>query len=268
MLARQQLPAMYEEWNERWGAPYGRDLGDTTIRQRLASPDAAKYGPFGFQISNQTRRFEYPWAFFNIAPEPGRRVLDVGGGLSGLQFVLAQSGCHVTNVDPEAKHDDRVWSRHQTFGVPLSTDLHQRMVDVFEAPVTLIPERVQDADLAAGSFDRVVCLSVIEHVSPDESLAMMKSIADLLAPGGTCLLTIDLFLDVKPFGVLARNTWGTNIDVHRLVSSVDLELTDGDPAELFGFEQFDFDRTVSLIPQLLVGTFSALTQALILTKRS
>jgi hypothetical protein len=171
-------------------------------------------------------------------------------------------------VDPEAKHDDRVWSRHQTFGVPLTTNLHQRIVDTFAAPVTLIPERVQDAELAAGSFDRVICLSVIEHVSPDESLAMMKAIADLLAPGGTCLLTIDLFLDVKPFGVLDRNTWGTNIDVHRLVSGVDLDLTEGNPAELYGYPEFDFDRTVAMIPDLLVGTFSALTQALILTKRS
>jgi len=266
MLARRRLLAEYEEWNRRWGAPHGRDLGDTTIRQRLASPDAARFGPFAFQISNHTRRFEYPWAFFTARPRPGLRVLDVGGGLSGLQFVLAAEGCEVTNVDPEAAVTERTWSQNPTFGLPLTAERHRRVNEIFGTGARLVPARVQDADLRRGSFDVAVCLSVIEHVDQDEAAVMLKATSELLRPGGLCLLTIDLFLDVKPFGVLSRNVWGTNVDVHELVSGVDLVLAHGDPRELLGFPEFDLDRVVGLLPELLIGQFSALSQSLVLAK--
>ncbi len=268
MLARKDLPPEYVEWNERWGAPYGRNLGDTTIPQRLARADAERYGPFGFQISNHTRRFEYPWAYFSTGPAPGLRVLDVGGGLSGLQIVLALAGCDVVNVDPEAAQEERSWSQHHTFGTPLTRARHDRLNEIFGTRVRLVPEKVQDGGLPSASFDRILCLSVIEHVDPAEASAMLKAIEDLLVPGGTAILTVDLFLDVVPFGVLTRNTWGTNIDVRELVESVDLELVAGIPAQLHGFAEFDREHVVALLPELLIGHFSALTQALVLRKRA
>jgi len=266
MLARKSALDGYRHWNERWGAPYGRELGDSTILQRLNQRNATRFGPFAFQIANHTRAYEYAWAYEALRTDVGMRVLDVGGGLSGLQFVLCLEGCEVTNVDPEARQTERTWSRKSSFGVPLTPEHHQRLNDIFDTDVRLVAKRVQDLDEPDGSYDRVVCLSVLEHVPADEARSMLQAMSRLLAPGGRCVLTIDLFLDVVPFGVLDRNTWGTNLDLHRLLDGLDLRLEVGEPSELHGFPQFTVARVAELVPDLVMGHFSALTQSLVLVK--
>ena len=52
------------------------------VRARCAFP--APPGPFAFQENNDTRRFEYPWAYFATSLRPGF-ALEIGGGLSGFQ---------------------------------------------------------------------------------------------------------------------------------------------------------------------------------------
>jgi 2-polyprenyl-3-methyl-5-hydroxy-6-metoxy-1,4-benzoquinol methylase len=268
MIGRRELPVEYRDWNKYWGAPYGHAAArELSIRERFDSADMRDFGPFAFQISNHTREFEYPWAFLSADITPGLRVLDVGGGLGGLQFALALEGCDVTNVDPEARQTRPKWSSFPSYGVPLSEKRHQMLNEALGTNVHLVADPVQTAALPERSFDRVFCLSVLEHVDPAEGHAMLQAIERLLVPGGMCLLTIDLFLDVKPFGVLQRNVWGQNIDVRELVSASGLELTTGDPRELLGFPEWDFGRVVDLLPSLLVGYYSALTQSLILRAR-
>src|SRR5438046_146307 len=101
MLAPQRIPSSFETWNRRWGAPRGLERGRWPIlRRREVQWRAPRLvGPFGFQLNNDTRRFEYPWAFHSVPVEPGMRCLEVGGSLSGFQFVLAWSGAEVVNVD-------------------------------------------------------------------------------------------------------------------------------------------------------------------------
>jgi 2-polyprenyl-3-methyl-5-hydroxy-6-metoxy-1,4-benzoquinol methylase len=267
MIGLKSLPENYQAWNERWGAPYGRpESRELSIRQRFASDDPASLGPFAFQVCNHTRVFEYPWAYFVAGLEPGMRVLEVGGGLSGLQYALAQEGLDVINIDPEAKVTERTWSGFPTAAVPLNLDNHEQLNKVFGTSVRLVPEKVQESGLPAESFDRAFCLSVIEHVSQDEAKAMIAAVRELLKPGGLLVLTIDLFLDVKPFGVLDTNVWGTNIDVSALVTDSGLEMIAGDPTELHGFPEFDFDKVVERMPEYFMGYFSALSQALVLRK--
>ncbi|WP_433254729.1 SAM-dependent methyltransferase [Streptosporangium sp. CA-135522] len=271
MIGRRVLPEEQREWNERWGVPYGHLTQELSIRQRLEDPDPARFGPFAYQRNNHTRLFEYPWAYFTAETKPGMRVLDVGGGLGGLQFVLSSEGCEVVNVDPEAREveswaDKRGWTGFPSVGVPLTEQNHKRLNEAFGTSSRLVTQRIQEADLPAGSFDRAFCLSVIEHVGQQEAREMLQAIHTLLAPGGLCLLTIDLFLDVKPFGVLDKNVWGTNVDVYELVSDLGFEVVAGDPRELLGFPEFDLDRVVGLLPELLMGYFSALSQAVALRK--
>ena len=100
MLASSSIPRNYADWNRLHGAPNGHDIpcwkraiSGTRTLQRLR-------GPFSIQGNNSIRRFEYPWAFDVARLEPGQRVLEIGGGLAGFQFVLDQFGCRVVNVDP------------------------------------------------------------------------------------------------------------------------------------------------------------------------
>jgi 2-polyprenyl-3-methyl-5-hydroxy-6-metoxy-1,4-benzoquinol methylase len=276
VIGRKELPAKFAEWNEKWGAPFGyqgnRDFRegrepDGSLRLASRAPASPEVGPFGFQPNSSTRIYEYPWAFFTAELEPGMRTLDIGGGISGFQFVLAKQGCAVTNVDPTARADYNLWS--DPGFVSLNAEQHAMVNRVMGTDVQLIPERIQDADLEPGSFDRVFCLSVLEHVEPDEAHQMLASVADALRPGGRALVTVDLFLDLRPFGVLTRNRWGINMNVGALIEGSGLRFVYGDPRELLGTPEFDFDRVVALLPELLIGaSYPVMTQTLVLEKAS
>ena len=101
MLAPARLSLRQHWFNLRWGAPSGRpSRGLFTGERRLTSWAAKTVGYFAFQTNNTTRKFEYPWAFDALQVRPGLRILEIGGGLAGLQFVLDRAGCEVVNVDP------------------------------------------------------------------------------------------------------------------------------------------------------------------------
>ena len=268
MLAKTPLPAEYTAWNSRWGAPGGRRVErPLMVGHRLRDPDPARYGPFGFQHVSETRRFEYPWAYFCAAAVPGMRILDVGGGLGGLQFVLSMEGAEVVNVDPAARHDGR-WSLGQGSAAHLLTeDDHAALNELFDTKVLLIPRAVQDCGLASGSFERAVCLSVLEHLELDEARAVLAAIRELLAPGGLCLLTVDVFLDVRPFGLRPANFWGTNHDMRALLDGLGFHLVQADPRELLGFPEFDPGDIIARLPSLFVSPISpCMSQAVILRR--
>src|SRR5256885_14909158 len=108
MIGRLPLPVEYLEWNERWGAPFGLPAAQTvSLRQRLTEP-RREYGPFAYQIFSGTRTFEYPRAYYAAGTTPGMRVLEAGGGVSGLQFVFANQGCEGANADPYIDTDNRL----------------------------------------------------------------------------------------------------------------------------------------------------------------
>lgn len=258
MIGRRLLPETCLRWNERWGAPFGRGMADgLSLKGRLRHPARGEFGPFAFQWNNTTRIFEYPWAYHAAQVVPGMRVMEVGGGLSGLQFVLDLEGCEVVNVDPgsDGAHS---W--------PNSATDHDLLNQTFQTHVTLVQERVEALGHDAGTYDRVFCISVIEHVPPDSAQAMMRSMARLLKPGGLCVMTVDLFLDVYPFTEKRENSLGMNADVHALVAESGLELVSGYTDELHGFPEFDHRKIRSRADEFYEGRFHALAQALVLRK--
>jgi 2-polyprenyl-3-methyl-5-hydroxy-6-metoxy-1,4-benzoquinol methylase len=265
MISRQPLPETYVAWNEKWGAPDGRpEALMVSVGMRMSKPQDA-YGPFAYQVSSGTRTFEYPWAYFSAGEGKGLRLLDVGGGTAGLQFVYAMEGFQVTNVDPMEEGNA---------GAPVAMpwwqmmpDLHDKINEAFGTDVRLIRKRLQEADLDDESFDRVVCLSVIEHLSPADARTMLEHIVRVLAPGGLLIATVDLFFDLKPFGVLDRNGYGTNIDIARLLDGLGLDMVSGDRRELFGYPEFDRDRLVEILPELYMSpSYPLVSQAMILRK--
>jgi SAM-dependent methyltransferase len=263
VIGRRALPEAFVEFNSTWGVPFGKPAAiAVSLRQRHQAP-TADYGPFAFQVPSGTRIFEYPWCVSALDTFPGCRVLDVGGCVSGLQFVLAQQGCRVVNVDPFEDGTDGWPMDYYT----VTPELHERLNEAFGTGVELVTKRLADAGLAAGSFDRVLCLSVLEHLPQNEGQELLAAAGRLLAPGGLLVATIDLFLDVEPFGVLKRNGFGTNVDVAALVAHSGLHLVGGDPRELHGFAEFDPDSIVAHLDELLLPkTYPVLTQALVLRK--
>jgi SAM-dependent methyltransferase len=270
MIGRSELPPEYRAWNKHWGAPFGYHVDQgLEYKHRLADENPARYGPFGFYQTSLTRVYEYPWAFHIAEVEPGMRVIDVGGWLSGFQIALAKSGCHVTNVDPSDPQDTRWTTSHREDQATSARDQHSRYTSLFGADVTLLESTLQDAELDAGTFDRIFAISVLEHVSQQEAGSVLKAMRRLLAPGGRAVLSIDLFFDLPPFGPFERNFWGTNLDVCQLVKESGLAMVHGDPHELHGFPEFDPDSIVKNIGSYNLSLlYPVVSQLLVLEKTS
>jgi len=214
-------------------------------------------GPFGGQRNSSTRTFEYPWAFEALRPEAGLEVVEMGGGLSGLQFVLAREGCRVTNVDP-----GEPGAGGGAFGTADLTRLNR----IFGTSVRHVPARMADAGLAESRFDRVVSLSVLEHLEPGEALASLRAAAACLRTGGSCVLTLDLFLNLRPFTSRESNSWGRNLDLRALVDGSGLKLVAGRRGELLGYPEFDAERVQSRLEDYWMGRYPVLAQCLVLEK--
>jgi len=259
MIARKSWVERYAAWNRRWGSPAGLPTRKLVPRPLKMTPLGARLvGPFSFQPNNDTRGLEYPWAFEALGPRAGMRVLDVGGSLAGLQFVLAQSGCEVVNVDPGEESRGRGW--------PVSEDTFARLNRAFHTHVTLKKCFLQDAGLAAESFDRVVSVSVLEHVPEDDIAAILAEVKRVLKPAGRLVLTLDLFLNVRPFAEAESNEYGHNISARWMVEQSGMKLVHGDPRELHGFPEFDA-AAVRANPELYVSTtYPVMAQTMVLEK--
>jgi 2-polyprenyl-3-methyl-5-hydroxy-6-metoxy-1,4-benzoquinol methylase len=201
MIAKKDLPKSFRDWNARWAAPYGRTPFLPGWRLLLWS-EARWRGPFGWQgRNNSTRVFEYPWAYHAVSRHGSDlRILEVGGGLSGLQFVLAIEGNQVVNVDPG--QDDLGWA--------YQSDLHRRLSRAFGVQVQLFDKKIDSLEVPPNSFDVLLSVSALEHFSDGDLAALAGAIKQLLKWGGIVVLTIDLFLDLKPFSNREENgdeTW-------------------------------------------------------------
>jgi SAM-dependent methyltransferase len=256
MIAPRILPPSFTEWNHRWGAPFGRS-GYSFWPLRGTRFDAQKRGPFAYQKNNSIREFEYPWVYEQVKKlGPGKTIVDVGGSLGGLQFVLASEGYQIINVDPGMAAEGRGWD--------VTPKIHQWLCNAFAAPVQLLTKPLQDAGLADASADAVLCVSAMEHFSPADLAAVAVHIPRILRPSGVAILTVDLFLDTAPFTDRESNEFGRNIDVKAWLTSAGLELVTGNPAELNGFPEFSTRAVLRELPKYHIGTwYPALAQCLV-----
>jgi SAM-dependent methyltransferase len=215
-------------------------------------------GPFGFQANNNTREVEYPWAFYATRLVNGLKVLEIGGGLSGFQFALAQAGCEVVNVDPGMEARGRGW--------PVDASSIAYLNRAFKTNVVLHSGFLADAPFAAGTFERIFSISVVEHIPIAELPKLMSRAYELLKPGGCFVLTIDLFLNLRPFCSRESNEFGVNVSVRMLAESAPFELVQGNRAELFGYTEFDPDRVLCNLETLMLGSYPAVPQLVVLRK--
>lgn len=260
MIAKKEMPNSYLAWNKKWGAPFGYPPCRLETFMEKIIPAAwaiTNKGMFSLQPNNDTRVFEYPWAYFAANLKQGMRVLEIGGGLSGFQFVLSKSGMHVTNIDPGM---DRL-------GWPVNKKTFDRLNSLFKTDVTLFNHGAEEVCLQDNSFDRAFCISVIEHMPPQIAKAALINTYNALRPGGIFLLTIDLFLDVFPFTQKTENIYGINMSIKQLLDDSGFEITQGDKQELFGYPEFESTRILENLPQYFLGNiYPDLVQTLILRK--
>lgn len=102
----------------------------------------------------------------------GARVADVGCGGGILSEALAKRGAHVTGI--EASADVAQVAKMHLLESKLPIDYHCTTVEEFAAG-------------AAGQFDVVTCMEMLEHV-PDPA-AVVAACAQLVKPGGHLFLS-------------------------------------------------------------------------------
>jgi cyclopropane-fatty-acyl-phospholipid synthase len=95
---------------------------------------------------------------------PGMRVLDLGCGWAGFAaFAAEHYGAHV--VGYTVSREQVAWAKEHYAGLP---------IDI----------RLDDYRNAAGRFDAVVSIGLMEHVGPKNHRAYMEQAVRCLAPGG------------------------------------------------------------------------------------
>jgi len=57
---------------------------------------------------------------------------------------------------------------------------------------------VEDLDFEPSSFDRIVCLELIEHLYPDQGLELLRTLRRLLRPDGLLLLSTPNYASAWP----------------------------------------------------------------------
>src|SRR5690349_1901188 len=149
MLAPAAVPERYRQWNIRHGAPFGRVIPKKRIWDFFRPRKSVERlrGPFSIQPNNTTREFEYPRAFEAAQLKSGMHVLELGGGLSGFQFILDQSGCLVVNVDPGMEAKGRGW--------PCDPGSMQKLNQLFGTHVELRNTTIEDAKPGERTMDCV-----------------------------------------------------------------------------------------------------------------
>jgi len=260
MIARKPVSEPYLCWNARWGAPYGRPLRFERLMRRLPPILQLRLrGPFSVQANNDTRIFEYPWVVDVARPVPGQRVLDIGGGLAGLQFVLAKLGCRVENVDPGIKA--------KGIGFVCDQEHLALMNRAFRTGVRLHSCTLPEAGLQASTYDLVISVSTIEHLAEHEIEQTLDEALRLLKPGGLLVLTVDLFLNLHPFTYRPENEYGRNYPIGALLKLPNTEVVIGRSDELYGGLSFDADAVLERLDRYLLGScYPVLVQCLVLRK--
>ena len=261
MLAPAVLPELYRQWNLANGAPFGRPIPRKRLLDYFQSPKSLDQlrGPFSIQGNNTTREFEYPWAFYSAEIKSGMRVLDLGGGLSGFQFVLDKNGCDVVNVDPGMEAKGLGW--------PCDLASMKKLNGFFGTRVELRNTPIENAGLNENSIDRAFSISVIEHLTDADIANATNHIYRCLKPGGLFILTVDLFLNLHPFCSRPTNEFGRNQNVRWIVESENWKIVIGNREQLFGFDAFNTDSILSNLESYLIGRYyPVLVQCIVLRK--
>lgn len=130
----------------------------------------------GDRLDNWSRRWEYPYCWWNLLDREPGKVLDAGSGINFFPFFFASGGWDVTCADTNFALASCYKQANALLGTKVKFDT---------APIEALPYR--DA-----SFDAVYCVSVLEH-APGRVQAM-DEFSRVLKPGGRLSLTMDISL--------------------------------------------------------------------------
>ena len=137
-----------------------------------------------------SRRWEYPWAIISADIQAGQVVLDAGCGNAPLLPFLSRHGLKCFGVDKGVEHKNWRWRLAEHLGYVDIQGSSKRVVRRYK--IAFRRESITQMSFADGFFDRVFCISVLEHLPPRDRLKAVAEMARVLKPGGRLIVTMDL----------------------------------------------------------------------------
>ena len=116
--------------------------------------------------------------------ETGDRILDLGCGFGRHAYEAARRGAHVVALDAGVEEVDGVLG---TFAAMVEAG----ELSEYDTRVAVIQGDALHLPFSDGTFDRVICSEVLEHI-PDD-VAAMAELSRVLKPGGTMAITVPRF---------------------------------------------------------------------------
>lgn len=144
-------------------------------------------------VGHWSRVFEYPWVMQQGEFGPGMTVLDAGGGGDGglLQKAIVAQGGRVVSVDLDG---------------PETPELEGQSILKTRGDICNLN------GIADDTFDRVVCVSVLEHIQWPNPIKAVNEMIRVLKPGGKLILTLD---------VASSSRWNHSFDLEKAEELLD-----------------------------------------------
>lgn len=129
-----------------------------------------------------SRYVEYPLVYECLDLQEGQSVLDIGTGYSIFPLYLAAThGCKVHITDNEEYLQDVMrFQSAKLRKLRLESGVH----------VTVEKQDARHLSYSDDSFERITCISVIEHILGTGDSSAMGEIGRVLKPGGRAVITV------------------------------------------------------------------------------
>lgn len=169
-------------------------LDELTVKYQLpdhSDVNQARYPwslPFlGSPAFYAARMWEYPFALLSAELQPEMRCADVGCGMTAFTVYLKEvAQCEVVGVDPDVFDAGIHYKGH---GVNKEF--------VRKTGLNVVQCGMEAITLPSNTFDRVFCLSVIEHLPPEIARRGVQEMARIVKPGGRLIITVDVAMHTE-----------------------------------------------------------------------
>lgn len=119
--------------------------------------------------------------YSRLGVAPGDKLLDLGCGFGRHAYQAARLGAQVVACDAGADEVRKVQDTFGAMAVAGELDADKARVGAVRGDALRLP-------FSDGTFDRVICSEVLEHIPNDEGA--MAELARVLRPGGTMAITV------------------------------------------------------------------------------
>jgi len=158
----------------------------TEYPNQLISTVACSRLYFGWYTKHFPRIYEYPWLLATLKNPDGKKIGDLGAGVTPIPILLAQAGAEVVTID----NSTHIRSPQQLIGVNEWGFLDYSVFDekIYSQNILLTSDTFE-----ANTFDCWYSISVIEHTPASVRRDLLKVLARLIKADGELFLTLDLY---------------------------------------------------------------------------